>query len=269
MQQGAWRPDPDDPDNFLIGRPLRRPPRADGWEDGGPDRGRWAWGNEPVAPAERNVAPRRRPRWCLLRLAVLLLASWAAVLALVVGAAVLPLLLGRAAFALVYIPPRFGHDPVAFAMGVGLCWGAHKWALRLRQRITADAVDAWAARLRASQPTLRQLGAAAAFFLVWTAASPLLLGVLFEVVLVASTEGWTARGLRGLHYGQDWLLGTWLLHELVYLGYLGVLDRVWGPYQHPPHPQPEGLQQEQAGGHPPIATYQAAICVSGACMHVD
>jgi hypothetical protein len=263
---GALWPDPDEPERFLIGRPLRRPPRADGWEAGGgggggggdPDQGRWAWGNEPLSAMERALAPPRKPLWCLPRLAVLLVCSWAAVLALVLGAAVLPLLLGRAAFALLHIPPRFGHDPLAFAIGVALCWGAHKWATRLQQRITPEALDAWVARAKTSRPTLRQLGTVAAFFLVWTAASPLLLGVLFELALVTGGEGWAGRGVRGLHLGQDWLLGLWLCHELAYLGYLGVLDRVWGPIQRPPPRPLEGLE-----GQPPPATYQAAICVRG------
>lgn len=44
-------------EGIVVGPPLRRPPP--GWDDpAGVAQGRWAWGMEPPAEVQRNLAPR-------------------------------------------------------------------------------------------------------------------------------------------------------------------------------------------------------------------
>ncbi len=235
------------PVEYVLGPPLRRPPVE--WEEGGPDQGRWAWGNEPVSDIERNVAPRARPALCGLRLLVLLAASWVAILAMVLTALVLPLLLGRGIVALLRVPEKYHHDPFAFALGVSVFWAFQKWLVRLQHRLTPADVRQWAER--ASSLPVPGAGAAAVgvFALLWFGVAPVLLGLLFELVLVLPPQAWAGEGMGSLHLGADWALGLLLLHEWAYLAAMGVVDGAWFPRVVGPGAEDDRHNNQAAVGH--------------------
>ncbi|CAM9715587.1 unnamed protein product, partial [Phaeothamnion confervicola] len=120
-QAGRGLDGSDEADGIVVGRPLRRPPA--GWDDpAGVAQGRWAWGSEALGPEEHNLAPRRLPPGdAIPRLAALLLLAWASILVVSLAVLLLPSVLGRRAFALLHMPPRWSHDPFAFAVGAALC----------------------------------------------------------------------------------------------------------------------------------------------------
>lgn len=111
---------PDNSISLVVGPPLKRPPP--GW-DARTNRTttRWAWGTEAPGPLERTVAPQQRPPMVLLRVLLLLAASWGILAGAGLFFAFVPLLLGRQLLASMQFPHWMLHDPICFVLGCMLC----------------------------------------------------------------------------------------------------------------------------------------------------
>lgn len=211
-----------------VGTPLARPPP--GWDDLVGGAGRWAWANESRSDVELNLAPRKRPSHLVFRLMLLLLASWITVLCLTVFGTALPLSLGRRFFSLLHVPLRLSHDPLAFAVGMGIILAAKgaiargiHWLLTPNALMTS--MGTWARRLPPPPSTAAK--AMILFVTLWLGVAPLMVGTLFEMTLVVAADSWEAEGLRCLALGQDWVLGLVLLHLWAYLSLSNVVNGLW------------------------------------------
>eukprot|EP01038_Epipyxis_sp_PR26KG_P004296 gene4296-6091_t len=104
-----------DQEDYLIGKPLPRPPP--GWDNRTANSSRWAWGTEEPSALEKNVAPRVIPSYWLLRCALLLTISITLINIITTAGVVTPLIIGRQIYSISQIPSWLCHDPICFVVG--------------------------------------------------------------------------------------------------------------------------------------------------------
>lgn len=105
---------------YVVSRsPLVRPPSK--WDSKLFERsGRWAWNDELPGPVECRVAPRLSvPSFCVLRICLLVVISWASLVLIVFACIPAPLIYGRFLLRSLGIPGWLQHD--LLAMAAGLC----------------------------------------------------------------------------------------------------------------------------------------------------
>ena len=158
---------------------------------------RWAWGDEPKAPREAKVLPRRAldaSAWPRLLAAFLL--CWVAVVVFYGSVAALPLVFGRWLLRVARAPPALRHDPLALACG---------WAAGLF--FAGPALDGG---LRVAEGLEKPpAGATLRCAALWFVAAPLGVGVLYDALVVADgAPGWR------VDWANDWLFGVVFLHAL-------------------------------------------------------
>jgi hypothetical protein len=202
-----------------VGPPLVRPPP--GWEDpAGALMGRWAWGNEPAGEEERNLAPRRRPKFLALPLCALLLLAWISILALSMSVVYVPFAVGRKLFTLLHVPEAWMHDPFGFAFGYAL------YRLSVETELGAAVVHFISAVVRHPPPSKKWLGLLGVC-LTWFILTPLLLSSLFHTLFVLSAEEWAKGELRVSSLFGDYGLAVLLLNSWFYLCYAGFMNGLW------------------------------------------
>lgn len=159
---------------------MHRPPV--GWDDlAGIGEGRWAWGDEPVSELQRNVAPRVAPKFLYSRLVALLVLSYITIFGLVFSGTAFPLILGRSYLQILHLPPKFHHDPIAFAFGVGSLVLAFPFAKMALESLLPHSLHTWGQNWIRSPPTITHLTTLAVLLLGLGLVSPMVIGGVFEV----------------------------------------------------------------------------------------
>jgi hypothetical protein len=116
--------------DYIVGKPLLRPPP--GWDIRNSQKSqRWAWLNEEPSTLEKNIAPRVKPTYWLLKTLVLIIISLTLLHCLVLCIFIVPVSVGRGLFQMLYIPRSLNHDPLCFIIGsylvIGLMNSSYKF----------------------------------------------------------------------------------------------------------------------------------------------
>jgi hypothetical protein len=120
-----------------VGPPLRRPPP--GWDARNHDHQvydnkittRWAWGNEEQSDVEADLAARVIPTNWLLKTILLIGCSWLLISCIVIFLVIVPVSIGREIFYRLCLPISLHHDPVAFCLGMVVCYSIFSFTRRL------------------------------------------------------------------------------------------------------------------------------------------
>jgi hypothetical protein len=173
------------------------------------------------------------PPALLLKLVGLATSSWLLILVVALTFIVTPLAIGRTVFAIMHVDTEFHHDPICFAVGgmvlyalllaaglidaEGIQWrrerggGVHIAPVELQQqpqrRGAAGAAAASSGVVERSRGGRRSRAPPSVTFglklfnsfAMWAIATPLSLGVLYEVSAVYSAEDWATKGVSGVN----------------------------------------------------------------------
>jgi len=237
----------------VLGNPVPRPPKD--WDDlgagGAEDQGRWAWGNERKSKIEKSIGQRKRffapvfngdgdqiRSWknrdvltsgpiIILKMIALLTLSWLAFLICACGAISTPIIVGRLLCTILRIPDEYMHDPFIFGLGLIISfptlwkvivsvldlsprswerWVVTSFILGLHWRRTPPWGKIWVFTLSC---------------LLWFVISPLLLGMIYELLFVTPYHSLP----NGSQLLLVWVTGLTLLHFWAAMCYFGIFCR--------------------------------------------
>ncbi|EED93082.1 predicted protein [Thalassiosira pseudonana CCMP1335] len=233
----------------MPGKLIPRPP--EGWDDlgigGAESQGRWAWGDEHLSEVESSVAVRhpfyydsdskaakmRGAVQFTAKMATLLFISWMAITVLLCVALNIPLYLGHFAFHLLRVPERCFHDPLAFAIGIGLMLPMIGVASNVCSSVSNEGLKGvlllpwnWIRSFKPHQSRAKVI-ALTSFFVLWCVVCPLLLGSLYVTFFVGFNAQWLTSGLHENAFSllASWATGTMLLNSWAAMCYFKMFTK--------------------------------------------
>jgi E3 ubiquitin-protein ligase MARCH6 len=234
----------------VAGKLIPRPP--EGWDDlgvGGAERqGRWAWGDEQLSEIENSVATRTpffdnndKSRWStsctwfilLLKTTILLLISWMAITVSVCVGINMPLYAGHYVLDVLRVSPDYVHDPLAFAIGVGLIVPVIALSTKLSNasnngfKGVPGLLLSWIRSFKPNQ-SQEKTKTLLLFLILWFGICPMLLGFLYRAFFLIDVTS-IGIGTTDVHsISADWRTGTLLLNVWAFICYFRLLTiDVW------------------------------------------
>mmetsp|Transcript_942 Transcript_942/g.1041 ORF Transcript_942/g.1041 Transcript_942/m.1041 type:complete len:1331 (+) Transcript_942:60-4052(+) len=209
---------------------ITRPP--EGWDDlvagGAEAQGRWAWGKEQKSSIEQGVAARcnffdqyiskGKSTYLLMKVVSVLVLSWTAVTIVMIVGLSSPLVIGRTALSLLRIPSKYIHDPAAFAIGLmSLYHFIKSFSSFMKSWVTC--IKKWVQSF-CSPPNSKSFILAQSL-VHWCIAIPLILGMLYEFMIIKPQEYFkTAPGLfLSVDILESWSSGFMILNVWALLCY--------------------------------------------------